>query len=161
MPVTDEHVEVTRQISAPPARLREMVADVTRMGEWSPENESAPWLRGATGARPGATFRGTNRLGSRRWSSVGTIVDADPGRALAFRLKTGGMNVAEWSDRFEPTARGSLVTESWTERRNPVLTMLSRRVTGVADGATHDRQGMEKTLEHLATAAEGQSTAHG
>jgi uncharacterized protein YndB with AHSA1/START domain len=161
MPATAVHVEVSRDISAPPARLWEMVADVTRMGEWSPENESAEWLRGATGAQPGATFRGTNRNGSKRWSSVGTIVDAEPGHSLAFRVKAGGMNVAEWSYRFEPTAQGCRVTESWTDRRNPVLKVLSGRVTGVADRAAHNREGMTKTLDRLAAAAEGRATADG
>jgi hypothetical protein len=53
------------------------------------------------------------------------------------------------------------VTESWTDRRNPVLKVLSGRVTGVADRATHNRDGMARTLERLAAAAEGQSTATG
>ena len=131
------------------------------MAEWSPENESAQWLRGATGATPGATFKGTNRNGSKRWSSVGTIVEAEPGRTLAFRVNAGGMSVAAWSYRFEPTAEGCRVTEAWTDRRNPVLKVLSRRVTGVADRAAHNRDGMTKTLERLATAAEGKATAGG
>ena len=152
------HVQVTREIAAPADILWQMVADVPRMGEWSPENESAQWLGGATEARPGATFRGTNRNGSKRWSSVGTIVEADPGRSLAFRVKAAGMNVAEWSYRFEPTAQGCVVTESWTDRRNPVLKVLSGRVTGVADRATHNREGMAQTLERLAAAAEQQAT---
>lgn len=149
-----EDVQVTRQIGAPAERLWEMVADVTRMGEWSPETESVTWRRGAAGPRPGASFRGTNRNGTKRWSSVGTIVEADPGRVFRFRVKAGGMNVAEWCYRFEPTARGCSVTESWTDRRNPVLKALSRRVTGVADRAAHNREGMARTLETLAAAAE-------
>lgn len=100
------HIEVTREIAAPADRLWQMVADVTRMAEWSPKNESAEWLRGATGARPGATFRGANRNGSKKWSSVGTILEADPGRLLAFRVKAGGMNVAEWSSASSPPRRG-------------------------------------------------------
>ena len=152
-----DHVEVTRAIAAPPGRLWEMVADVTRMGEWSPETESVTWLRGAREPRPGASFRGVNRHGTRRWSSVATIVEADPGRVFRFRVKAGGMNVSEWCYRFEPTAEGCAVTESWTDRRSPLLKVLSRRVTGVTDRASHNREGMARTLDTLAAAAEGPS----
>ena len=149
-----EQVAVTRDIGAPPQRLWEMVADVTRMGEWSPETESTQWLRGATGPAVGASFRGTNSNGARRWKSVATIVEADPGRVFRFHVKAGGLHVADWSYRFEPVPDGCRVTESWTDRRNPVLKVLSRRVTGVADRAAHNRRGMEETLQRLASAAE-------
>jgi len=158
MSLMAEGVQVTREIRAPADRLWEMVADVTRMGEWSPETESTQWLRGATAARPGASFRGTNRNGTKRWKSVATIVEADPGRVLRFRVKAGGLNVAEWSYQFEPIPAGCRVTESWTDRRNPVLKLVSGRVTGVADRASHNRRGMEETLQRLAAAAEEPAT---
>ncbi|MGK2958896.1 MAG: SRPBCC family protein [Acidimicrobiales bacterium] len=44
-----DQVLVTREINAPVERVWEMVSDVTRMGEWSPENEGVTWLGGATG----------------------------------------------------------------------------------------------------------------
>ena len=50
--MTDE-VRVTREIDAPAEKLWAMVSDVTRMGEWSPENVGGNWLGGATGPKPG------------------------------------------------------------------------------------------------------------
>lgn len=60
----------------------------------------------ATGAQVGAKFRGTNRIGNRRWKTVGVVVDADPGRRFSFRVTTMGLKVAEWSYMFESTAAG-------------------------------------------------------
>jgi uncharacterized protein YndB with AHSA1/START domain len=153
-------VSVTRAIEAPAERVWALVADVTRMGEWSPETTSAEWLRGATSAVSGAKFRGTNRHGKKTWKSVSTIVDAEPGRVFAFRVKAMGFDVAEWRYTFEPTASGCAVTESWIDRRGVLMKALSPKATGVADRAEHNRQGMELTLEHLGAAATSASPTH-
>jgi uncharacterized protein YndB with AHSA1/START domain len=49
-------VSVERTIAASPDALWKMVSDVTRMGEWSPENTGGEWLKGATGPAVGAKF---------------------------------------------------------------------------------------------------------
>lgn len=152
-----EQVSVSREIAAPAERLWAMVSDVTRMGEWSPETESGEWLRGATGPKPGATFRGTNRNGKKKWKTVATVVDAEPGRLFSFRIKAGGLKVAEWRYAFEPTANGCRVTETWIDQRGRIVTTMGKPVSGVADRAAHNREGMERTLERLAAAAESAS----
>src|SRR3954468_6506548 len=50
-------VSVSRDVPAPAERVWEMVSDLPRMGEWSPENEGGEWIGGATAAAPGAKFR--------------------------------------------------------------------------------------------------------
>ena len=149
-----EQVSVTTEIAAPAEQVWAMVSDLTRMGEWSPENEGATWLRGATGPKLGATFRGANRNGKKRWTTLGTIDDAEPGRLLAFRITVLGLKVAEWRYAFEPTAAGCRVTETWTDLRGPIVKALAKPVTGVGDRATHNRATMEQTLERLKSAAE-------
>jgi uncharacterized protein YndB with AHSA1/START domain len=152
--MTDQ-VTVTREIGAPAERVWSMVSDVTRMGEWSPENEGGEWLRGATGPQPGASFRGTNRNGKKKWKTVSTIVEVEPGRVFSFRVKAaGGLKVAEWRYSFEPTATGCRVTETWIDQRGVVVKTLGKPVSGVGDRASHNRAGMEQTLERLASAAE-------
>jgi hypothetical protein len=131
-----------------------MVADVTRMGEWSPENEGGEWIGGATGPKAGAKFRGTNRNEKKKWKTVATVVDADPGRRFSFRVTAVGLKVAEWIYAFEPTAAGCRVTETWIDRRGRIAKSLGKPVSGVADRASHNRAGMEQTLERLAAAAE-------
>jgi uncharacterized protein YndB with AHSA1/START domain len=149
-----EPVLVTTDISAPAERVWTMVADLPRMKEWSPENDGAVWRNGATGAAPGASFTGNNRRGTRSWSTVGTIVECEPGRTLSFRVTVTGMKVSRWSYRFEPTDTGCRVTETWTDERGALIKGLGRLVTGVADRATHNRVGMEETLANLKAAAE-------
>ena len=53
-------VEVRRTMTADPQQVYELIADVTRMVEWSPESAGAEWLTGEPGA-VGSTFRGDNR----------------------------------------------------------------------------------------------------
>ncbi|MGZ4665704.1 MAG: SRPBCC family protein, partial [Frankiaceae bacterium] len=58
-------LSVTREIQAPAQQVWELVADVSRMGEWSPENAGAKWLPGVKGPQRGARFLGENRNGWR------------------------------------------------------------------------------------------------
>jgi uncharacterized protein YndB with AHSA1/START domain len=150
-----ESVSVTTEIAAPPEKVYAMVADLTRMGEWSPENTGATWLGGATGAAPGARFKATNSAGKKEWSTTGAIVEAVPGRVLSFRVTAVGAKVALWAYRFEATDGGCAVTESWVDERNAFIKFMGKPVSGVADRATHNRAGMEETLRNLKAAAEG------
>ena len=152
-----DEVSMTREIAAPADRVWAMVSDVTRMGEWSPENEGAVWLGGATGPQAGAKFRGTNRIGKRSWKTAATITEVDPGRHLTFRVALGPIPVADWSYTVEPTATGCRLTETWTEQRPGWLKPISRIATGVADRPTTNRAGIEQTLERLAASAESGS----
>jgi uncharacterized protein YndB with AHSA1/START domain len=147
-----EEVSVSRDIAAPADRLWAMVADVTRMPEWSPENQSGTWRGGATGPTKGARFRGTNRNSGRTWKTDAVVTAAEPARRFAFLVKAGPFSVAEWAYDFEPTADGCTVTETWTDRRNGLTKIISKRVTGVDERSSHNEKGMQETLERLAAA---------
>ncbi len=146
-------VVVHREISAPAERVWSMISDVTRMGEFSPENVGGRWLRGATGPAPGARFRGTNRRGWRRWSTRCVVIDADAPRRFAFRVTAGGLAVAEWHYDLEPTDTGCRVTETFVDRRGWLVRTAGRLLTGVDDREAHNRAGMQQTLAALAAAA--------
>lgn len=152
-----EQVLVTRDINAPAERVWEMVSDVTRMGEWSPENEGAKWLGGATGPTPGAKFRGVNRIGKRTWKTEAVVIDAEPGRRFSFRVYAAGLKIAEWTYAFESIPTGCRVTETYVDQRLLVMKLIGKMVSGVGDRATHNRTGMEQTLDNLAAAAEPQN----
>lgn len=147
-------VSVSRDIAAPADAVWAMVADVTRMGEWSPENEGGEWLDPATAAQPGSRFRGRNRRGKRAWKTVATVLECSPGRVFSFRVDAGPVKVADWAYTFEPTATGCRVTETWTDRRPGWFKPVGHLATGVADRASHNRAGMEQTLAGLAAVAE-------
>jgi uncharacterized protein YndB with AHSA1/START domain len=149
-----DQVSVTQEIGAPAEKVWAMVSDLTRMGEWSPENEGSTWLRGATGPQQGATFRGANRNGKKKWTTLGEITDVEPGRLLAFRITAAGFKVAEWRYEFETTATGCRITETWIDQRGRIAKAIGTPVSGVKDRAAHNRATMEKTLERLKSTAE-------
>ena len=149
-----DNVTATCEINASAEQVWKMVSDLPRMGEWSPENEGGVWLKGADGPKEGVKFRGTNRQGKRRWKTIATIIDVEPGRKLTFRITVMGIPDSEWSYDFEPTDGGCHVTESWTDQRPGWFKPLTSLVSGVSDRETHNRAGMEQTLEALKAAAE-------
>jgi uncharacterized protein YndB with AHSA1/START domain len=146
-------VSVTKEMAASPERVYALVADLPRMGEWSPENRGGEWLDAAAGVRPGTRFRGRNRNGRRAWKSLVTVVDADPGRRFAFRSSIGPVRISDWSYTFEALPTGCRVTESWTDLRPGWFRPIARIATGVKDRPPHNRRGMEQTLARLAVSA--------
>jgi uncharacterized protein YndB with AHSA1/START domain len=153
MPMTDDIV-VQRSIAAPADHVWAMISDVTRMGEWSPENTGGVWRKGATGPQVGASFKGTNKNGKKNWSTVCTVTAADPGRRFAFDVHAVVFPIARWSYELEPNEAGCTVTEATTDRRSSLMKWLGNKISGVADRAASNRAGMETTLERIAAAAE-------
>lgn len=148
-------VTVSREIAAPSETVWQMIADLPRMGEWSPESRGGTWIGGATGPVPGAKFRGSNRHEGKSWKTVAKVVDADPGRRFSFVVTAVGIPVAEWAYDVEATESGCRVTESWTDRRPGFFKPIGAKATGVTDRTEHNRATMEQTLAKLAEAAEG------
>ena len=147
-------VQVSAQVPAPPAQVWEMVAEVTRMGEWSPETTSCRWICGASGPVVGAKFKGSNKKGFRRWSTTCTVTAAEPGRRFAFDVHYGPVPLSTWEYDFAAADGGTAVTESWTDRRPAWMKYGSIPVMGVADRGGHNRRTMEATLAALRRAAD-------
>jgi hypothetical protein len=145
--------KVEERIVAPADALYAMVSDVTRTGEWSPENVGGRWIGSATGPAVGARFRGANRRGFRRWSTTCTVVAADPGRRFAFDVAFAGIPVARWSYEFAPDGDGTLVTETWTDRRPRWFSVGARPMMGIPDMRAHNEKNMRTTLTNLREAA--------
>jgi hypothetical protein len=148
-------VEVSVDVAAAADAVYALISDVRRMGEWSPECVRCEWLDGADRAAVGARFRGHNRIGVRRWSTVSTVVAAEPDRSFAFRVAAVGLPVAEWRYTVTTIPGGCRVSETWTDSRGGVIRTLGRLATGVGDRAAHNRRGMEATLARIKAAAEG------
>jgi hypothetical protein len=141
-------------VDAPPEAIYDLVADMPRMGEWSPECETVEWLEGNTGPAEGARFVGHNRGGPRRiirWSRHGRVLAADRGRAFAFVTEEGGRESTEWRYELEPTAGGTRVTETYTVHWIPTWA----RIVDVPTNRHRELlTAMDHTLEHLKRAAE-------
>ena len=148
---TDEQSVV---VAAPAARIYDLVADLSRMGEWSPECQQVEWLDGATGPVEGARFVGHNRTGPRglmKWSRRGRVLVADPGREFAFVTEEGGREGTVWRYRLEPDGDATRVTESyeveWIPTWARIVDVPTNRHRELLDGMRH-------TLERLKVAAE-------
>ena len=142
-------IKVEERIAAPAEALYRLVSDITRTGEWSPENVGGRWLGVATGPAVGARFRGSNRRGFRRWSTTCTVVAADPGRRFAFEVAFAGITVARWSYEFASDGGGTIVTETWTDRRPSMFAALANPIMGIPDLRAHNEKNIRTTLTNL------------
>lgn len=142
----------SRDIAAPAEKVWGLVADLPRMGEWSPENTGGKWVKGATGPALGAVFRGNNKNGVRRWSTTVTVVACEPGKVFEFAVTSGPLAVAKWRYDFESTEAGCRVTESWVDERKPWFATIARVMGDHSAGRAE--QMMEQTLTNLAKASE-------
>ena len=143
-------------IDAPAERIWDLVADITRMGEWSPETISAKWLSGFNRAHPGAKFRAVNKARWIRWQNTCTVVVAEKNRELAF-LRPGLDGGCTWSFSLDQddNGNGTTVTESFTQQHAPPRAY--RALVGVLLGPGRMdalQNGMRTTLRRLKTAAE-------
>lgn len=147
-------------VAATADAVYDLVADLPRMGEWSPECERVTWRGGATGATKGAHFVGHNKAGSFRWMTQGEIVTAESGRHLAFEIFFGPLKVARWEYFIVPDDAdpGSCtIVEEWTDRRPGWYRATADMAFGSRTQA--NQRGMETTLANLKLAAETRASS--
>ena len=153
LPKTD--LRESLAVAAPADAVYDLVADLPRMGEWSPECERVTWLGGAAWPAEGARFLGHNRAGRVRWMTQGVVVTAEPGRRLAFEISFRPAKIALWEYVFIPDDADPstcTVVEEWTDRRPLWYRAPADRVLGSRMKTNH--LGMVKTLVNLKCAAE-------
>lgn len=146
---------VSLTIAADAGELWDMVSDIPRMGEWSPECTGGRWRGKPAEPVVGARFVGTNKRSWFRWAMPCHVVEAERGSVFSFATSPGGVR---WTYRFEPAPDGSgtVVTESRDLRhaRTWLVRMASPLMGGMDDHAESMRAGMRETLERLKAAAE-------
>jgi hypothetical protein len=106
---------VTLESAATPEQVWALLADVTRSAEWSHEANGGAWIDGATGAVPGARFRGRNRSGRNRWTRVAVIERADAPHALSWHTLPSAIHrdSTRWTYEIEPTDTGCRITQTF------------------------------------------------
>jgi hypothetical protein len=155
-PITDS---VTVHMAAPPERVWDLVSDVTRIGEFSPETFEAKWTRGSTGPAEGAWFKGhvkRNGIGPIYWTLC-RVVTCEPQEEFGFSVMMGDRPVNTWRYRLAAAEGGTDVTESF-ELAGMLPLRLYWTVLGWARGRTN-REGMRTTLERIRAVVEAEAAA--
>jgi hypothetical protein len=112
---TPQPGQVETTTTASPEAVWAVLADVTRVSEWSHECRSVRWLDGSQPG-PGARFRGRNKSGRMGWSRACTVVFWEPSRELAYRTSGGAAfaDSTEWRFTLTPaTGGGTVIRQSF------------------------------------------------
>ncbi len=141
-------------IEADAALLYDMVSDLPRTGEWSPECEAVEWEGMVEVPTAGVTFVGHNAVGPGRrirYSRHGRVLVAEPGKEFAFITDEGGRESTLWTYRFQAESGGTRVTESYEVRWIPVW---ARIIDVPLNRHKELVENMRTTLQRLKAAAE-------
>lgn len=141
-------------IDRPPAEVWAAIADVTRMGEWSPECVACRWVGGADGPATGARFEGDNvaKVGSKvvkRWTTTSEVTACEPGAVFEFVAE----GYTTWRYEFAPDGAGTRVTERFSYDPKGFQGFMYDTVLRRRTGMT---KGMEATLARVKAAIEAQ-----
>ena len=134
----------------------DLVSDVTRIGEFSPETLEGRWIDGAAGPAVGAKFQGLvkrNGRGPTYWTTC-RITSCEPERNFAFvvQVPRTGTAVNTWRYQLVPAGSGTDVTESF-ELTPSFLVRMYWTFAGPFRSGTNIR-GMTETLRRIKGVAE-------
>ncbi|WP_235958596.1 SRPBCC family protein [Nocardioides acrostichi] len=147
--------EVTLPVQASAAAAFDLVSDVTRIGEFSPETFEARWSRGSTGPAVGAFFKGhvkRNGVGPTYWTGCRVTACSPPTAAepgvFEFAVGTDDTTINNWGYRIESTGEGSCAVTEYFRLEAGLLTKAYWLVLGRLRTRTNQR-GMRTTLEAM------------
>lgn len=141
-------------IAASCAEVYGLITDLPTMASLAAEVEEMEWYKGDS-AKPGAAFKGRNSNAGKKWTTICTVTDAEPGRVFAFDVKTARVvPVAHWRYDIAPVDGGCTVTECTWDRRPGWIRKPAELATGVSDRKGANAEHIKVTLERLKTKAE-------
>jgi Polyketide cyclase / dehydrase and lipid transport len=146
-------------ISAPAEEIYRFIADMTRIGEVSPECTGGDWENAARGE--GAIFIGSNTAGERTWQRRIRVAVASPPSEFAFENMSDATvpatpddkPVARWRYSFTPDGSGTRVEETWEFLDHPLLETLGEERMRTRQAT--NQSGIEQTLANLKVLFEG------
>jgi hypothetical protein len=149
----EQLIEESVEVAAPVGRVWELVSDLPRLAEWSPQVVRS-FVRGPRPIRLGTRLLNVNRRGLLVWPTRSTVVRFEPEREIAFRVED---NFTTWSFGVEPTAGGTRIVHR--REASEGVSPISVRFTGMLLGGeesfqTELRAGMRSTLARMKAAAE-------
>ncbi|MEQ6899867.1 SRPBCC family protein [Nocardioides sp. YIM 152588] len=149
---------VSVHVAAPVDRVWDLVSDVTRIGEFSPETFEATWTHGSTGPEVGARFKGhvkRNGVGPTYWSPC-TVTVCEPGEAFEFSVGLDTNPINNWGYRLEAATEDGVEGTRVTVRLTPAwYNRAYWALLGRLRGRTNER-GMRTTLERMKAVLEAE-----
>jgi uncharacterized protein YndB with AHSA1/START domain len=149
-PLIEHHLD----IAASNQTVWELISDVRRMPEWSPDVASTRLRHGFDSVDLGAQFTNLNRIGEMEWTTHGEITRYDPPNAIAYRIAE---NWVIWSMTLDATPAGTRLTQ---RREAPdgisdySLDLTDRYLGGQQAFTQQLRDGMRETLDRIKAVAE-------
>jgi Polyketide cyclase / dehydrase and lipid transport len=152
------------EVTCAPMAAWQLVTDIVRIGEFSPECADARWIDGATFPAEGARFEGTNRVVNENhdseyiWIRPCTVIVAQSPEEFAYAVgdRSDGSPAAVWDFRIAATATGCRVTQQFRHLPHGLsgLRLLAdaqptRAETIVGDRVTELTDGMHRTLQQM------------
>ena len=138
-------------INAPVGKVWELVSDLSRMPEWSPQ---CRMMKPLGPIRQGARTINLNRRNRLFWPTTCTVMEVIPEKTLAFRVD---INNSIWSYELEATDTGTRLVES-RHAENGVTAFSDMSISALMGGVpSFERElvdGMNATLSRIKTAAE-------
>ncbi|MDG2026608.1 MAG: SRPBCC family protein [Acidimicrobiales bacterium] len=127
------------------------VSDITRMGEWSPENTGGRWLD--DGPALGARFEGDNRVALgpiplKTWTTTSEVTVYEPNTTFAFVAE----GYTTWTFDIAENDGGVTLTESFSYEQYEGFKKLFYDLGGARRGSM--RKGMEATLAGIKASLE-------
>lgn len=152
---------VERYIEASPEAVYDLIADITRTPERTPDVVSCEWVDGATGPAVGARFKAVNHQGrGPNWANKPVVTVADPGREFSFSRTEPFAGTILWRHRFEPEGTGTRMIESYevTKPISRVGWFILGTLYGLKDRRSELRESMERSLDRVAELLERPAT---
>lgn len=153
------HVTESITIKAAPEDIFDLVSDVTRMGEWSPEATGATGVAGSL--QVGDRFTGWNKRGPVRWFTMNTVRASERGAEFEWDTDFGPLPVSRWRYDFEDVGDGTTrVVETWLDRRQGLVGLPMKAAGQLiipGNREDHNRANMVQTLRRLKSVAESGS----
>ena len=147
-----ELIEASTEVDASPASVWEVVADLRRMGERSPQCKKMFILRGPVSE--GTVTVNLNNRGPLWWPTTSKVTRFERERVLAFHVPINGPT---WTYELEPTATGTRLTESRRVKAPGKAIsnfLINRFMGGVPAFEAELQRGIEDTLARIKAEAE-------
>ena len=147
-----KNLEASIDIAAPPGQVWEVVSDLKRMPEWSPQCRR---MQPLGKVRAGTRTINLNKQGWKYWPTTSKVVRFEPNKTIAFRVLE---NRSVWSFEITPNANGSTLTQRREIPPSGTSWISSFGIEKALGGNTSFEvalvDGMNSTLSKIKSAAE-------